>query len=67
MIVLRPFSYECYFFSSELPSVALNQRMSAENMVVVVEDLIKMLDLASNSLHRGRYPEHGKSLLKFYE
>lgn len=49
-------------FASELPSVALNQRMSAENMVVVVEDLIKMLDSASNSLHRGRYPEHGKKL-----
>ncbi|QPK94337.1 cold shock domain-containing protein [Actinomyces sp. zg-332] len=49
-------------FSSDLPSVALNQRMSAENMVVVVEDLIKMLDVASNSLRRGRYPENGKKL-----
>lgn len=49
-------------FSSELPSVALNQRMDPENMVVVVEDLIKMLDLASNSLRRGRYPENSKKL-----
>ena len=49
-------------FPTDLQSVALNQRMSAENMVVIVEDLIKMLDLASNGLRRGRYPENGKKL-----
>lgn len=49
-------------FMSELPSLALNQRMKAEEMVVVVEDLIKLLDVASNGLRRGRYPDNGAKL-----
>lgn len=39
------------------PSVARAQRRNAEDMVVVVEDLIKLLDRASNSLRKGHYPE----------
>ncbi len=43
------------------PSVAANQRKPAEEMTVIVEDLIKMLDGVSNTLRKGRYPENAKS------
>ncbi|ACQ79109.1 cold-shock DNA-binding domain protein [Beutenbergia cavernae DSM 12333] len=43
------------------PSVARGQRRPAEDMVPVVEDLIKLLDGASNSLRRGRYPERAQA------
>ena len=43
------------------PSVSrgltLRDRKPAEEMAVVVEDLIKLLDDSSNSLRRGRYPD----------
>jgi len=43
------------------PSVAENQRQAhrkpAEDMVVIVEDVIKLLDNVSNSLRRGKYPD----------
>jgi cold shock protein len=43
------------------PSVAANRRerdrKPTEDMVVIVEDVIKLLDNASNDLRRGRYPE----------
>jgi CspA family cold shock protein len=42
-----------------LPSVAKPTRKPAEDMVVIVEDVIKMLDGVSNGLRRGRYPEKG--------
>lgn len=42
------------------PSVAANLRKPAEDMTVIVEDLIKMLDGVSNSLRKGRYPEPAK-------
>jgi cold shock protein len=38
-------------------SIALRDRKPAEEMTVVVEDLITLLDKASNSLRRGRYPD----------
>ncbi len=38
-------------------SLAIRDRKDAEEMAVVVEDLIKLLDSASNSLRRGRYPD----------
>ncbi|GAA4415005.1 cold shock domain-containing protein [Georgenia halophila] len=44
------------------PSVARVRRRNAEDMVPIVEDLIKALDRASNSLHRGKYPENGERL-----
>lgn len=44
------------------PSVAKAHRMPAEDMVPIVEDLIKTLDRTSNSLHRGHYPENGQKL-----
>ncbi|MDD9205860.1 cold shock domain-containing protein [Georgenia sp. 10Sc9-8] len=44
------------------PSIQRNQRKRAEDMVPIVEDLIKTLDRASNSLHRGHYPENGPKI-----
>jgi CspA family cold shock protein len=40
-----------------LPSVSKATRKPAEDMTVIVEDLIKLLDGLSNGLHRGRYPD----------
>ncbi len=45
------------------PSVERAQRIQkrkpADDMAVIVEDLIKLLDGVGNSLRRGRYPEKG--------
>jgi CspA family cold shock protein len=38
-------------------AIALRDRKPADEMVVVVEDLIALLDKASNSLRKGRYPD----------
>ena len=40
-----------------LPSVAAGARKPADDMAVIVEDLIKLLDGLSNGLRRGRYPD----------
>ena len=40
-----------------LPSVAKATRKPTEDMVVIVEDLIKLMDDVSNGLRRGRYPD----------
>ena len=40
-----------------LPSVAKAQRRKPDEMVVLVEDLIKVLDRVSGDLRRGRYPD----------
>ena len=40
-----------------MPSVAKAKRRPAEEMAVVVEDLIKVLDRMGNDLRRGRYPD----------
>ncbi|MFY9330100.1 MAG: cold shock domain-containing protein [Candidatus Nanopelagicales bacterium] len=37
-------------------SVVKSTRKPAEDMAPIVEDLIKLLDAASNQLRRGRYP-----------
>ncbi|MDR2380025.1 MAG: cold shock domain-containing protein [Bifidobacteriaceae bacterium] len=39
------------------PSVAKAHRKKPEDMVVIIEDLIKLLDETSNTLRRGRYPD----------
>jgi cold shock protein len=44
-----------------LPSVAKATRKPPEDMVVIVEDLIKLLDDVSNGLRRGRYPDRAHS------
>ena len=45
------------------PSVAVNRkvrdRKDPEQMVVIVEDVIKLLDSVSESLRRGHYPDKG--------
>ncbi|MEI2765385.1 MAG: cold shock domain-containing protein [Dermatophilaceae bacterium] len=45
------------------PSVVANQRHAhrkpTEDMVVIVEDVIKLLDNVSESLRRGKYPDKG--------
>lgn len=48
----------------EEPSLARVQRRKPEQMVPVVEDLIRMLDATSNSLRRGRYPKNSKQIAK---
>ncbi len=45
-----------------MPSVAKARRRSADEMVVVVEDLIKVLDKVGNDLRRGRYPERERAV-----
>jgi CspA family cold shock protein len=44
-----------------LPSVVKATRKPPEDMVVIVEDLIKLLDDVSNGLRRGRYPDRAHS------
>ncbi len=39
-----------------LPSVVKASRRPADDMAVIVEDLIKVLDNVGNGLRRGRYP-----------
>ena len=40
-----------------IPSVVKASRKPVDDMVVIVEDLIKVLDKVGNDLRRGRYPE----------
>lgn len=40
-----------------LPSVTQISRRPAEELVPIIEDLIKLLDKTSNTLRRDRYPE----------
>ncbi|NHN55294.1 cold-shock protein [Calidifontibacter sp. DB0510] len=39
------------------PSLAARHRKPADDMAVIVEDLIKLLDGVGNGLRRGRYPD----------
>ncbi|HWL02354.1 MAG TPA: cold shock domain-containing protein [Microbacteriaceae bacterium] len=43
------------------PSVSRAQRKPADDMAVIVEDLVKVLDSIGSGLKRGRYPDkaHG--------
>ena len=40
-----------------LPSLVKAQRKQPDELAPIVEDLIKLLDGVSNSLHRGRHPD----------
>lgn len=40
-------------------SLAEANRRSPEELVPIIEDLIRILDASSNQLRRGRYPEGG--------
>ncbi|PID53071.1 MAG: cold-shock protein [Micrococcales bacterium] len=46
------------------PSVLAATRKKPEEMVVIVEDLIRLLDGVSGQLRRGRYPDkaHGRKV-----
>ncbi|MSS85143.1 cold shock domain-containing protein [Actinomycetaceae bacterium WB03_NA08] len=48
----------------EAPSLARVHRRKPQDLVTVVEDLIKVLDSASNSLRRGKYPENSRQIAK---
>jgi len=39
------------------PSVVASTRKKPEDMTVIIEDLIRLLDGLSTTLHRGRHPE----------
>ena len=41
---------------SAAPSVVKGSRKPADDMAVIVEDVIKLLDGVSNQLRRGKYP-----------
>jgi cold shock protein len=41
---------------SAAPSVVKSSRKPAEDMAILLEDLIKLLDQMSNQLRRGKYP-----------
>lgn len=40
-----------------VPSVVARTRKPADDMAVIVEDVIKLLDNVSNTLRRGKYPD----------
>lgn len=46
------------------PSLARANRKSADDMSIIVEDLVKLLDGIGSNLKRGRYPDgdHGKKI-----
>ncbi|MFC0675612.1 cold-shock protein [Brachybacterium hainanense] len=43
------------------PSISRARRTKPEEMAGIVEDLIRLLDDASNGLRHGRYPDKGHS------
>ena len=44
-----------------LPSVSRATRKPAEDMTVILEDVIRLLDDVSNGLRRGRYPDRSSA------
>lgn len=47
-----------------IPSLAKAKRKPCADMIPIVEDLIYLLDKASDSLRRGKYPENARSIAK---
>ena len=45
----------------EPPSIAKSGRKDAEDMAIVLEDVIKLVDQYAGSLRRGRYPDDRQS------
>ena len=43
------------------PSVSKAARKPADDMAVIIEDVIRLLDRLGNSLRRGRYPEDAEA------
>jgi CspA family cold shock protein len=46
----------------ESPSIRRLNRRNPQQMVGLVEDLIKLLDASSNSLRRGKYPNNSEKI-----
>ncbi|WP_099332535.1 cold-shock protein [Actinomyces minihominis] len=46
------------------PSILRAQRRKPQDMVPLIEDLIKLLDNSSDSLRRGRYPANSQQIAK---
>jgi len=46
------------------PSVVKMQRKSADDMAIIIEDLVKLLDGIGTNLKRGKYPDgaHGRKI-----
>jgi CspA family cold shock protein len=46
------------------PSLSKAQRKPADDMAIIIEDLVKLLDGVGSSLKRGRYPDgpHAKKI-----
>jgi CspA family cold shock protein len=46
------------------PSLAKLSRKPADDMAIIIEDLVKLLDGIGSNLKRGRYPDgsHGKTI-----
>lgn len=42
---------------SAAPSVVKGSRKPADDMAIIIEDLIKLLDGVSNQMRRGKYPQ----------
>lgn len=51
-------------FPEPAQSVVRNHRRPAEEMVPIVEDLIRELDKASGRLRHGHYPDNGRTIAK---
>lgn len=43
-----------------VPSIVKAQRKPADDMAVIIEDMIKLLDKLGNDMRRGRYPEKAR-------
>lgn len=43
------------------PRLVRRARKSADDMAIIVEDLVKLLDATGNRLKQGHYPERGHS------
>ncbi|MDO5728807.1 MAG: cold shock domain-containing protein [Actinomycetaceae bacterium] len=48
----------------EAPSIQKLRRRRPQEMVGLVEDLIRLLDMSSDSLRRGKYPDNSVKIAK---
>lgn len=45
----------------DTPRLATRNRKSADDMAIIIEDLVKMLDITGSKLKQGQYPERAQS------
>lgn len=48
----------------DMPSIAKQNQRKPSEMIPVIEDLIKLLDMSSQSLRRGKYPPNSGKIAK---